>query len=65
MRGIVKVCDKKIYVHYTLLLSSKKTLENHIDEKKGFFSFCELWTKVFVSYGQRYDHIFFILSGDL
>ena len=45
-------------------MSSKEILENHIKEK-GFLIFCELWTNVFVSYGQRYAQLFSILSNDL
>ena len=51
----MKLCDEKTsYVHYTLLLSSKETLQNYTKEKKGFLEFlwvmdkrfCGLWTKV-------------------
>ena len=39
--------------------------ESYKGEKEGFLSFCELWTNIFVSYGQRYAQLFFILSDDL
>ena len=51
-------------LHLTTELK-KDSREFYTEEKKDFLSFCELWPKVFVSYGQRYDHNFFILCEDL